>query len=174
MIRYLLDDLGRNPSIRSAPTAIERILVHLLYLAGLLALGQLAWRVAGQPRPPLSIVAILGGSAGLAAVAVVFLLWAVRHRRTPPQGWFLTHIVWQARTYALVALLIAAGFLLLAVGVLFAAIAPPLAVVIVYGPYASGWLVAIWFASRSVRGYLAFLRASPVGSVIPDPRSSDS
>ena len=169
MIRYLLDELGRNPAIRSAPTAIERSLVHLLYLVGLIVLGQFVWRATGHYQAPLTIAGLLGGSSGLAAVALVFLLWAVRHRRTPPEGWFLTHIVWLAWTYALVALLIAAGFLFLAIGLLFAAIAPPVAVVVVYGPYAIAWLLAIWFASRCVRGYLAFLRVSPVGAGIADP-----
>jgi hypothetical protein len=71
--------------------------------------------------------------------------------------------------YALVALAIAAGFLFLAIGLLFAAIVPPAAVVVVHGPYAIAWLLAIWFASRCVRGYLAFLRVAPVGAGIPDP-----
>src|SRR5439155_1459320 len=88
----------------------------------------------------------LGFTALPAALLYLFLLWAVFYRDAPPEPWFASHLVWLSLSFGDFPLAVAVGALFFAVGLLFAAIAPPIVFLIIYGPLVLGTLLIMWFA----------------------------
>ncbi len=171
MIRSIFEPLLRRfgrATVHSAPTPYERGLGHVAYLVGLGLLGWVGLGLAGIAVP-------VGIGTGLkvlmlaAALSFLFLFWAVTYRRVPPEAWFVSHLVWLSMTYAFLFLAGAGGALALMVGILFIAVVPPLAALVVYGPMVVGGLVALWFTWRMVRGYVAYLGGAAVGGMVRTP-----
>lgn len=161
LLEPLLARFGRA-TVRSAPTRYEILLVHLVYLGGLgvvlaLALHQVGDVQALRPGNVLNVLA-LGGVA-----AVLMLYWSLVHRSLPPEPWFLSHLLWLCLSFAFLLLVVAVGALVLVVGFLFLLLIPPLAPLVIYGPFLAAWLTGAWFAWRMGRGYLAFRRRQAIG-----------
>jgi len=160
----MLERFGRATR-HSAPTRHELILGHLAYLVGL---ALLAWVVAGLAgrAMPIGIGTALEAAGVGAALGFLCLFWAVRFRQAAPEPWFLSHLVWLSVTYALIFAAVAVGTLGVVLGLLFAAIVPPVAALIVYAPLIAGGLLTVWFAWRMLRGYGAYWRRAPVGHLV--------
>jgi len=161
LIEPLLEHLGRS-TVHSPPTSIERALGHGAYAAGGALVAWVVLRGTGHGTP-VGLGTVLQFTGLLAALTYLFLFWAVRYRHTPPEPWFASHLVWLSLSFGLLFLAVVGGALFLAVGLLFAAIAPPIAMLLVYGPLVLGALMTMWFGYRCLRGYLAYLRQTPVG-----------
>lgn len=161
----VLANLARRLAARSGPrtppTLLEQVIVHGLYWTAfvLLARWVLATRGFGQPAGAGTIEFLVV----ILAVTIGFLIWAVESRASLPEHWFLTHLLWLARTWGLAVGGAALGFLLLILGTLIAFVFRPVAVLLIYGPFVAGAVIGIWFAWRMVQGYLALVRGVPVG-----------
>lgn len=161
VIEPLLDQVGRRTT-RTPPTVVELVLAHAAYLSGFALLGWAVLRATGH-RNPVGFEAVLSLAGLAAALSYLFLLHAGRFRPALPELWFASHLVWIFKTYTGLALAGAVGVLLLAVGLLLAALATPIAAMVVYGPLLGVVAFLLWFFYRCARGYVALLRHAPVG-----------
>jgi uncharacterized membrane protein len=161
LVEPLLAHFGKA-TVHGTPTRYERIGVHLAYAVGWALVATVP---AGRFDPAfrVGLVPAVETVGLMAALAYLSLWWSVRYRRVHAEPWFLSHLVWLTFTYTWVLLAAAVGALALAIGVLFALAVPPIAPIVVYGPLFLGAAVGLWFAGRSVVGWIAYWRGRPVG-----------
>jgi hypothetical protein len=146
----------------TAPTRYERVLGHAGYAVGALIVVGAVARGRGI-LAPVGVGELMTTVGGTAALGFLFLYWAVAYRRVPPDPWFFSHLLWLSLTYSFLFLWVTVSALALVVGILFALVVPPLALLLVYGPFLAGGLIVLWLAWRIGRGYLAYTRGAPVG-----------
>ncbi|HSM18376.1 MAG TPA: hypothetical protein VK845_15420 [Gemmatimonadales bacterium] len=160
----MLERFGRA-TLHSAPTRHELILGHLAYLVGLALLAWVVAGLAGRATPSGIGTALEAAGVG-AALGFLCLFWAVRVRQTAPEPWFFSHLVWLSLTYARAFVAVAVSTLGVILGLVVAAIVPPVAALIGYAPLVAGGLLTTWFAWRMVRGYCAYWRRAQVGHLV--------
>jgi hypothetical protein len=167
-IRALTESLLRSwgqRTVHAPPTRYEIALIHALYFAPLLWLGwSIASRIlfAAEKTSGHGIGDILTVTGGLAAGTVAFLLWGVFYRKAALEGWALSHLLWIVKAYTSLALWSAFGALAFAVLLLFAAIAQPLAALLIYGLPLIAIGIAGMFFLRLTTGYARFLKRQSV------------
>ncbi len=162
LVTPLLEELGKRTT-HSAPTLIERVIGHLCYLVGLAipVIVILRWNhvIGGS----IGTGTLAAAALGLAAFTFLFLFWAVRFRQVAPQRWFVSHMLWIARTFATLGLLITVGLLVLMFSLLFAAMSAVIAGVAIYGGALAAGLVTLWLVWRCGRGYWRYVRGEEIG-----------
>jgi len=166
MLRLLLRSIGPLSSSRAEPSALERWLVHALYLAGL---ALLAWpvSVARGDRPVVGVEDLIAAPLAVTVAALGLLFWSARTRAVPRADWYLSHLAWLASASS--GLLLAAGLaaLSLTLGLIFVLVLPPAALLLIYAPYLAGMVVFAWFGARMLHGYVRFWMRAPMRAVAP-------
>lgn len=173
--KTILDRLAQQAAVRTPPKLAEILLVHVLYLFGVLviAAGILAYKgIRGPLAAATSSTLLLAAS-----VSIAYLYYAALVRSPPARIWFLSHLHWLGNAYTTLILSFLLGMLTIFFVALFALAFSPVAYLI-YAIMAGASLVGLWFSYRIVRGYVAFLRHRPVGlfrwaAELEDPLAGD-
>jgi len=138
LIESLLTHMGEKTG-QSPPTRYEVIIIHCFYLAPLLWAGALAWdafyaqtSLTDKPRA-IGFGTILEVTGGLAALTVLFLIWAAKYRKKPIDMWAASHLVWISQSYLNLALFSALAVVAFGVLLLLGAISTTIAAIAIYG-----------------------------------------
>jgi len=152
-----------NTTEQSDPSAIELLFGHVAYFLVVAFLAWFALLVAGYlPKTGIGMLFFVMGSITLYHYA--WLFWAAMIRPVRPDRWFASHLVWNAMTFSTMLLIFIVTALIFALGLLFAAVVPPVAVALIYGPMILGGILYLWVAYRALKGYWNYLKRMPVGA----------
>jgi hypothetical protein len=164
LLEPLLRRLGAAATT-AEPTRGELALMHAAYVAmGLIALAPFARDLFDVPLPPLSFDAYLSPFMAVAAAITLWIWWSVFYRATPPEQWLVSHQIWLLFSFGSLALIVALGVLFIVVSLLFAALFPPLAILLAYGPWLGSYVLALWLLQRALRGWFALRQHRYIGS----------
>ncbi|MCB9984654.1 MAG: hypothetical protein H6864_03075 [Micavibrio sp.] len=106
----------------------------------------------------IGVGTILEVTGGLAALTVLFLIWAAQYRKKPMEMWAASHLVWISRSYLSLALFSGFAVLVFLVLLLFAAISTTIAGALIYGIPVLAFLTLGMFVIRLIKGYINLIR----------------
>ncbi|MCB1551953.1 MAG: hypothetical protein KDJ26_08155 [Alphaproteobacteria bacterium] len=162
-IEVLLVKMGERTEF-TQPTVYEKVILHSFYLAPLLWVGLLMITISTSHGLPnehsraIGVGTILEVTGGLAALTVLFLIWAAQYRKKPMEMWAASHLVWISRSYLSLALFSGFAVLVFLVLLLFAAISTTIAGALIYGIPVLAFLTLGMFVIRLIKGYINLIR----------------